>query len=224
MEEVFKDVPGFEGMYQISNLGRLKSFKWGKEKILKKNIDKHNYCFVILYKNLQKKTIRVHKLVAMAFLNHTPCGHKLVIDHINNNSLDNRVENLQLISTRENLSKDKKNKTSKYTGVSWDKVKNKWNSKIRIDGKLKHLGYFEKELEAKEYYDNALKSFYNNEEIKTKKRKKISKYIGVSFDKNTNKWFSQIIINGKNFWIGRFKTEIEASQAYINKLKTLQNG
>ena len=47
--------------------------------------------------------------------------HKLVVDHINNDPLDNRLENLQLISHRYNLSKDKKGGSSKFTGVSWDK-------------------------------------------------------------------------------------------------------
>jgi len=46
----------------------------------------------------------------MAFLNHTPCGHKLIVDHINENKLDNRVENLQLITNKQNVIKSIKNK------------------------------------------------------------------------------------------------------------------
>jgi hypothetical protein len=82
-------------------------------------------------------------LVAMAFLNHKPDGtHKIVVDHINNNKLDNRVVNLQLISQRENLSKDRKDGTSKYVGVCWKKSRNKWQVDIKIDGKRKYLGLF----------------------------------------------------------------------------------
>lgn len=167
MEEIFKDIPGYEGIYQVSNLGRVKSlpreiwkngFYITKEKILKPNIGNIKYCYVILYKNLQKKTIRVHQLVAMAFLNHTPCGHKLHVDHIDNNPLNNQLDNLQIISARLNSSKDRKNGTSKYIGVSWSKVMKKWLSCIVLNGKIKVLGYFEDELEASEKYNNFLKT------------------------------------------------------------------
>jgi ribosomal protein L15E len=72
----------------------------------------------------------------MAFLNHTPCGYKIVVDHIDNNiKTDNRLENLQLITQRENVSKDIKNTSSKYIGVCWHKKAKKWRSSIQINGK-----------------------------------------------------------------------------------------
>ena len=81
----------------------------------------------------------------------------LVVDHINNNSLDNRVENLQVITQRQNATKDRTNKTSKYAGVSWHKALNKWRSYIKINYKQIHLGYFDNEEEASEVYNNKLK-------------------------------------------------------------------
>ena len=98
----------------------------------------------------------VHQLVAMAFLGHVPCGHKIVVDHINHDKLNNRLENLQLITNRENCSKDVKNKSSKYTGVSWDKARNKWVSQIKINGKTVPLGRYKCELVASIVYQKKL--------------------------------------------------------------------
>ena len=64
--------------------------------------------------------------------------------------------NLQRTNQRVNASKDKKGGTSKYIGVSWYKITNKWVSKIEINGKIKHLGYFTDEKEAAQAYINEL--------------------------------------------------------------------
>ena len=162
--EIWKDINGYEGYYQVSNLGRVKSLKrWVnnksnggyfiKEKILVSCPDKNGYLMVGLYKN-NKKSFKVHKLVASAFLNHT-ANHKMVVDHIDNNKLNNAVENLQIITTRKNLSKDKKG-TSKYTGVYWKPQDNKWISSIYINNKKTHLGSFDCELRASIAYNFAL--------------------------------------------------------------------
>jgi hypothetical protein len=92
----------------------------------------------------------------MAFLNHKPNGHVLVVDHINNNRADNRLENLQIITQRENSSKDKKG-VSKHTGVFWNKQNTKWHAQIQINGKKKHLGYFKCETAAHLSYQRKLK-------------------------------------------------------------------
>ena len=171
--EVWKDVVGYEGMYQVSNLGNVKSLdryvttKKGvrnyKGKLLSKNINKVGYYSISLSENGIQPKIQIHKLVAMAFLNHKPDGtHKLIVDHINNNSLDNRVDNLQIISQRENSSKDKNNKTSKYTGVCWCKRDNVWQSSIRINGKCIYLGRFKNEYDAHIVYQNKLKELQLN--------------------------------------------------------------
>ena len=130
MEEEYKEIPGYDGAYQASNLGNIKSFKGlSKEgRILKLIKNSAGYLSVGLSKDNKKKKFSVHQLVAMTFLNHKPDGHKLVVDHINNDPLDNKLENLQLIPHWYNLSKDKKGCTSKYTGVSWDKRSNKWRA------------------------------------------------------------------------------------------------
>ena len=167
--EIWKDIPDYEGLYQVSNCGNVKSSARklcnhkgchiSKEKKLKNRLcglKDNNYLCVALYNN-GRKEFKIHQLVAIAFLNHKVSGHKIVVDHINNDKLDNRVENLQLISQRENSSKDKKNKTSKYTGVCLNKARNKWTSHIRISNKLKNLGSFTNEYEANLAYQNKLK-------------------------------------------------------------------
>lgn len=168
MIEEWRDIKDYEGYYQVSNLGRVKSLarviesKSGywyakREEFLNGSVDSNGYILITLI-NKNKKHKRLHQLVAEAFLNHTPNGHKIVVDHIDNDKSNNRVDNLQLITTRENNSKDKKNKTSKYTGVSWNKKSNKWVAHIKINGKSKHLGYFENEDEASEAYQKALRN------------------------------------------------------------------
>ena len=98
-------------------------------------------------------------LVALGFLGHVMGNGSvgLVVDHIDNNSRNNRLDNLQLITQRQNSSKDKKGVSSKYVGVSWNKGKSKWSSSIRYKGKLIFLGYYVIEKEAHEAYQTALR-------------------------------------------------------------------
>jgi hypothetical protein len=159
MNEIWKDVPNYEGLYQVSNLGNIKSLNYNKtkkEKVLLPNKSTNEYLNVRLYNNNKSKVYSVHQLVAIAFLNHNICGHKLVIDHINDNKLDNRFENLQIITNRENVYKNQNKGTSKYKGVN--KSGNKWVARIRIKNERKYLGYFNCELAAHLAYQNKLKT------------------------------------------------------------------
>lgn len=166
--EIWKDIPDYEGLYQISNLGRLKSLskilknRWGfynsKEKIIKGNITKEGYVSVKLTNLKNESNFKIHSLVCLVFFNYKNSKKdNLVIDHINNIKNDNRLSNLQIITNRQNCSKDVKNKTSKHTGVSWDKNRKKWSSKIKIDNKTINLGRHKKEYDAHLAYQKALK-------------------------------------------------------------------
>lgn len=160
-EEEWRYIKGFEEMYQISNLGRVKSFKNKKETILNNSKNNKGYYKIILRKNNKNYYKAIHQLIAIEFLNHTPNGNKLVVDHKNNVKTDNRLSNLQIITNRENSSKDRKNKTSKYTGVYCHKTRNKWKASIEINGSKVHLGLFTCELEAHNAYQNKLKEIKN---------------------------------------------------------------
>ena len=95
MEEIWKTIEDNTD-YQISNLGRVKSLKYGKERILKNKQDTKGYEFV----NINGKCPKVHRLVASAFVPNT--DNKPQIDHINTDRTDNRVENLQWVTNKEN--------------------------------------------------------------------------------------------------------------------------
>lgn len=153
--EIWKDIDGFQG-YQVSNLGNIKSIRFGKEKILKTSSSTGNYRKVKICVNKISYTRMVHKLVAIAFLNHNPDGMRLVVDHKDNNRLDNCANNLQIITQRHNSSKDQKDNTSNYIGVSWCKRARKWRASICVNKKYKFLGYFTNEIDAANAYQNAL--------------------------------------------------------------------
>lgn len=157
MVEEWKDIPGYEGFYEISNHGRVKSLFFGKEKILKPQINIHGYYGVVLCKELKKKRFDIHVLVSMAFLNHKPAGYKLVVDHINEIKIDNRVCNLRLISNRENCRRNRDNYKSKLRGATFDISCNKWIARILIDGKRYFLGRYTTDIEAHLAYQNKLK-------------------------------------------------------------------
>ena len=66
--EIWKDIEGYEGLYQVSNLGRVKSLKFNKIKILSQGISGSGYKIVSLSKENQRKIFLVHRLVAMVFI------------------------------------------------------------------------------------------------------------------------------------------------------------
>lgn len=169
MEEIWKDVPEYEGLYQVSNFGRVRSLpkQWisgngsineHNGKILKPSKISGGYLATAFCKYQVRKNFTVHQLVAMVFLGHQPNGHKFVVDHINDNPADNRVDNLQIVTTRFNTCKTQGKYSSQYKGVSWCKNKNKWRSEIYINKKSKFLGYFENEYDAHLAYQNELQN------------------------------------------------------------------
>ncbi len=164
-EEIWKDAVGYEGLYMVSNIGRVKSFYFwrGKDnpegRLIIGGMNNRGYRMVHLIKNGKAKYYDVHQLVAMSFMGHIPNGfYGLVVDHIDHNKLNNFVGNLQLVSNRENCSKDRKvnGTTSKYIGVHWCKREKRWIAKIRIGKKRIPLGHFKNEDDAGEAYKKAL--------------------------------------------------------------------
>jgi hypothetical protein len=165
MEEIWKDVKGFNASYQVSDMGRVRSLDRFnsagnkiKGRLLKLRPNDKGYFTIKLYLEGKAKSRTVHQLVAESFLNHEPCRHRIVVDHIDNDKQNNNLTNLQLISQRENSSKNNIGKTSRYTGVSLDSSRNKYVANCLHNKKRKFLGRFDTELEASEAYNNYLKT------------------------------------------------------------------
>lgn len=103
MEEIWKDVKGFEGLYQVSNSGSVKRLA-GKyclnERLIGFNIDRYGYVKRVLCKNNKLSNFTEHRLVAIAFIDNPE--NKATINHINGIKTDNRVENLEWNTNKEN--------------------------------------------------------------------------------------------------------------------------
>ena len=229
MTEVYKDVIGYEGLYQVSNKGNVKSLNFNGEKGFIKNLkltlDKKGYPYVSLNKNGRCTIQKVHKLVAMAFLDHVPCGYKLVVDHINSNPSDNTVENLRIVTNRFNVSKDKSSETNK-TGVFLNKRNSKYYVQILKGSKCFSLGTYVDLEYANNLYQQAVNHIDN---VSTKKelfdllgltiKQNYSKHHGVSYNKRDKKWIAYVKVNGKRKLLGNHVTEQDAINA-VNSFDT----
>lgn len=234
-EEIWKDIPNYEGYYQVSNLGRVRSLdrtvtfsngydRFYKGRVIKGSVNNSGYKVFHLSINNIARAFLGSQLVAMAFLGHEPSGNTLVVDHVNGDKSDDRVKNLRIVTNRANSTicfrSDKNSFSSEYAGVYWDKKSSKWGVEIHHNGVRTHLGSYSIEIEASDSYQSALSKIedgsFNPDDYKPKFT---SKYKGVCFNKGSNKWQAYITINGKLKHLGYFRTEFEAHEAYLKAEK-----
>jgi hypothetical protein len=159
--EVWNSVLDYEGYYEVSNLGNVKSldrlinFPHGmfvkKGKLLKSSSNGTGYYKLTLSKNGLSRDHYVHRLVIESFVG----KNDLHINHINGIRNDNRLGNLEFVTIRENQHK-RLLKKELPTGVS--RVRNKYRAVIGINGKNIHLGYFETAEMASDVFNKKLKS------------------------------------------------------------------
>lgn len=123
MEEIWKPIKGYEGKYYISNKGNVLAENYersGKSKLLKPTLTTTGYLKVELWVGSKRKTYRLHRLIAEAFIPNPQ--NKQFIDHINTIKTDNRIENLRWVTRSENmnnpLTKKKISESSKGRKVS----------------------------------------------------------------------------------------------------------
>jgi len=159
MEEIWKIAVEYE-KYEISNFGNLRN----GEKIIKGCINGSGYRFFHLKRNNKNKNYRFHCLVAKAFIGERPEG--LVIDHINRNKLDNRVENLRYITQKQNSINSSKYRIDVERDENGRIIRNKginrrngslhilssgtWNVRIMREN-IKYTKTFKSKEEAEEY-------------------------------------------------------------------------
>jgi len=156
--EIWKDIVGFDGLYQISNYGNVKSCiryvnaKFGKrvvnEKLLSLGKDKDGYLMAILCQDGTKQTVKIHRLVANAFID--KIYGKDIVNHIDSNKSNNIVSNLEWVSSLENSchSRLKMKTSSKYVGVCFNKKDNNFRATATLKGKTVILGRFKNEEDA----------------------------------------------------------------------------
>lgn len=116
-KEIWKPIEGFEGLYEVSNLGRIKSIKRNTTKggILKLYTNKQNgYVYAGLTKNNRRKTFRVHRLVMSTFVGWS----ELQVNHIDGDKTNNKLSNLEYCTGSENMIHAYKNNLEK---VTWNK-------------------------------------------------------------------------------------------------------
>lgn len=141
--EIWKDIPGYEGLYQASDLGNVKSLNhirnngtnkyMQKGKKLKFSKDHNGYLLVRLSKNGIAKTYKLHRIIAMTFIENT--FNKKTINHINGNKEDNRVNNLEWATQKEQIDHQHKILKVPYSDCKKCHEANK-KKIIRNDGKI----------------------------------------------------------------------------------------
>jgi len=141
--EIWKYIDGYNNLYQVSDLGRVKSFSKQTPTILRPG-KTNGYLTVSLHGGGKAKTYLVHQLVAIGFLNHNPSGNKMVVDHIDENRTNNNLSNLRVITQKENLLRNRKLPKHGFRGVSHDKKSDNYNAYIRTKDQHspKFLGTF----------------------------------------------------------------------------------
>ena len=242
-KEIWRDIEGCDGIYQVSDMGRVKSLDreihihggsyTRKGVILKPITHKKGYTYADLHVKGKTKRRSRHKLVLDAFYGCRQEG--MVVNHINGVRSDNRISNLEYVTHRENLTtcfrSDRDKMTSRYVGVSFDKTSRLWRAEIGHKSKQYDWGFFSNEISASEAYQKALreinKGTFNYDEcenfrLSVRKSRQSSKYKGVSLHKGSNKWKAYITENGKQRSLGYYEEEIDAHKAYQKEAEKIK--
>ena len=141
----WKQIDGYDN-YSVSINGEVRNDK--TERILKPGKDTSGYYIVKLCKSGIQKNHKVHRLISLAFIPlEEGCDF---VDHLDTIRTNNSLENLRWCTRQENNQNQsiRKDNTSGYKGVTFDRARNKWSAYIKIDGKDIHLGRFETVEEA----------------------------------------------------------------------------
>lgn len=199
--EEWKDVVGYEGIYMVSNLGRVKSLPKSKggshnqytshEKIMKTNLNQGGYVCVNLHKDKKIKRCLVHRLLADSFLPKE--NSKNFIDHINGVRYDNRLENLRWCTVKENasfpLARENKSKfaqatftTEEYRKRCSERLKEYYSNPQNI---IKNANTMKRLWSDESYRERFLKNKYSEEAILRSRHTRLCKPV-IQFDMDGN--------------------------------------
>ena len=154
MEE-WKSICGFTD-YEISNVGRVKSLKHGKERILKDRPDGSGYFQVVLCIDGKEISHKVHRLVATAFIPNLTPEETPIIDHIDRVRTHNNVSNLRWVNKSQNLLNSDRHDAETYGITVHERRKKKFKVQLNVSKVMTYLGCFYTIEEAKAVRDNFL--------------------------------------------------------------------
>lgn len=224
---------GFKAIVDDDDFEKLSKFKW--HVFVSKNT---NYA---QRKSPQYKgkrgTIRMHRVILGV-------SDGRIIDHINRNGLDNRKCNLRVVTaSQNNMNKIKVRGESKFKGIHWNKKAQKWSARIVLNRRITALGNYNTEVEAAMVYNiiakkvfgkhallnklNKLPSAEFEEKILLKYNNSVnrvfsSKYKGVYWDKNCQKWIVRVTIEGIRKTLYRGKSEEDAVKVLKNNAQLVR--
>ena len=183
MMEIWKDIKGFEGYYQVSNLGEIKSFKRKIPKILKPGTSR-GYKSITLVKNKIRFLYTVHKLVLINFDKdpkpNEECNHK---DH---NKSNNNINNLKWVTSKDNMIYSYK--SDKCEGLHYRPV-------VFINKKNEMTEYFYSVERAEKYYNGRVKNIWGRCNYNKKNNKHIGWLFFDEFQKHLNELQEFVLIN-----------------------------
>ena len=181
MEEIWKDIEGYEGLYEVSSYGRVRNLVSGK--FIKPSQKNDGYCRVCLYKNGGGKCINIHRLVAQAFI---PNPDNLPeINHLDEDKTNNRVDNLEFCNHKYNCNYGTLQQrriltninSGKYTGLTRTEYCKKYRENNKEYFKEYRKDYYQSNKEklkehSKNYYENNKEYYkeYNSEYYKKHKK------------------------------------------------------
>ena len=232
-------ISGYQVLVDDEDVERLSQYTWWVDNSV---LRRHNryYFRTKAYFDGVYRVMKLHRyIMGCKYMDGT------VIDHINNNTLDNRKSNMRFCTQKENA-RNKRRETrnnSGYKGAKIDKKSGKYVATIKYEQKNYHLGSYFDIIDAATAYDDVARLLFGEfalvnfpdrvyDETRAKKiyaeatapvmRTNTSGYEGVTWDNASGKWKARHILNGKTKWLGTFTDPAEAYKvrcAYIEKLK-----